>query len=52
MSFANDVRAEVVLRRADDDASGIERCEGDEPSLLETHYQSTLVARSYAHSLS
>lgn len=50
MSFTIDVRAEVVLRRADDDASGIARCEGVVLSLLGTRRQSTHFARSYAHS--
>ena len=52
MSFTIDVRAEVVLRRADDDASGIARCEGVVLSLLSllgTRRQSTHFARSYAH---
>ena len=47
MSFANDVRAEVVLRRADDDASGIERClESSLPCLGLTANQRTLRGRT------
>lgn len=47
ISFANDVRAEVVLCRADDDASGFERCEDVQLGDCRT----THLARPNAHLL-